>query len=81
MRYGVPLAKMNVCNVDPNKGDLGVAGSKRLFPATPAKSVMLLRMQALDMKAGRMPQLASSVIDTSGTGVISDWIKSITACP
>ena len=81
MRYGVPLAKMNVCNVDPNKGDLGVAGSKRLFPATPAKSVMLLRMQALDMKAGRMPQLASSVIDTSGTSVISDWIKSITACP
>jgi len=81
MRYGVPLAKMNVCNVDPNKGDLGVVGSKRLFPETPAKSVMLLRMQALDMKAGRMPQLATSVLDTSGIGVISDWIKSVTACP
>ncbi len=81
MRFGVPLAKMNVCNVDPNKGDQGVAGAKRLFAATPAKSVMLLRMQALDMKAGRMPQLATSVLDTSGTGIISDWIKSVTTCP
>jgi uncharacterized repeat protein (TIGR03806 family) len=81
MRFGVPLAKMNACNVDPNKGDLGVTGAKRLFPGTPAKSVMLLRMQAADMKAGRMPQLATSVLDTSGTGIISDWIKSVTTCP
>jgi uncharacterized repeat protein (TIGR03806 family) len=81
MRFGVPMGKMNICNVDPNKGDLGVPGAKRLFPGTPAKSVMLLRMQALDMKSGRMPQLATSVVDSNGTGVISDWIKSVATCP
>ena len=75
------LAKVNACNVDPNKGDLGVTGAKRLYPATPAKSVMVLRMQAADMKAGRMPQLATSVLDTTGITVVSDWIKSITTCP
>ena len=32
MRYGVPLAKMNVCNVDPNKGDLGVVRIQAAFP-------------------------------------------------
>jgi uncharacterized repeat protein (TIGR03806 family) len=81
MRDGTPLAQMNVCNVDPNKGDLGVAGAKRLFPGTPSKSVMVLRMQATDMKSGRMPQIATSVLDTTGIGIVSDWIKSVTTCP
>jgi hypothetical protein len=30
---------------------------------------------------GRMPAIGSSVIDTQGTDLISQWITSITACP
>ena len=81
LRFGVTLATMNVCNVDPNKGDQGVPGAKRVFPAMPDKSVMLLRMQAPDMMNGRMPQLATSVLDTNGIDTISAWINSITTCP
>ncbi|MBC8131495.1 MAG: hypothetical protein H7X95_00830 [Deltaproteobacteria bacterium] len=81
LRFGVTLQNMKICNIEPNKGDQGVVGSMRLFPADPAKSVMVLRMQALDKLSGRMPQLGTSVLDTTGIGLVSDWIRSITSCP
>jgi uncharacterized repeat protein (TIGR03806 family) len=81
LRIGVKLADMNICNIDPNKGDLAVMGSKRLFPNNPAKSIILLRMQASDKVSGRMPQLATSVLDRAGIGLVTSWIKSITQCP
>jgi hypothetical protein len=30
---------------------------------------------------GRMPAIASYVVDTQGADVVSQWIASITACP
>jgi len=81
LRIGVALDKMSVCNIDPNKGDLGVTGAKRLVPGMPNQSLLLLRMQAPDKMSGRMPQLATSVLDANGVDVISAWIQSITACP
>jgi uncharacterized repeat protein (TIGR03806 family) len=81
LRASVSFAAMNLCNVDPNKGDLGVMGSKRIAPNDPARSVVLLRMQAPDKVRGRMPQLASSVLDPTGTGLVTSWIKSLTTCP
>jgi hypothetical protein len=81
LRYGVPLGELNICNVDPNKGNVGVVGSKRLVPGAPERSVTLLRMQAPDQESGRMPELATSVLDPVGIPLVSDWIKSITACP
>jgi hypothetical protein len=80
MRMGIALKDTGLCEA-PNKGDFNIPDAKRLFPLTPSKSVMYLRMQALDKKAGRMPQLATSVIDPTGSTVISDWIKSIRTCP
>jgi uncharacterized repeat protein (TIGR03806 family) len=80
LRFDTALKDTAICNVAPNKGEL-VAGSKRLTPANPMKSVMVLRMLAKDRMAGRMPQLATSVIDTVGVKVISDWITSVKTCP
>ncbi len=81
MRLGVSLDKMNICNIAPNKGDLGVADAKRVVPGMPAKSLMLLRMQAADKLSGRMPQLGTSVLDNDGIGLVSAWINSIATCP
>jgi mono/diheme cytochrome c family protein len=81
LRFGVTLATMNVCNIDPTLGDQAVVGAKRVFPAMPTKSVLLLRMQALDAQSGRMPPVATSVLDTNGIATISAWINSIMTCP
>jgi len=81
LRFGVSLQNMKICNLDPNKGDLGITGAKRLVPAMPAQSLMLLRMQAPDKASGRMPQLATSVLDTLGISLVTQWISGITVCP
>jgi hypothetical protein len=52
-----------------------------LVPGKEMDSVMWLRMNEPDPLKGRMPQVASFVVDQAGTSVVGDWIKSITACP
>jgi uncharacterized repeat protein (TIGR03806 family) len=81
LRVDVPLAEMKLCNALPQKGDQGVAGAKLLVPGMPSESIVYLRMQAPDKAAGRMPTLATSVLDTQGLALVSDWIKATTACP
>jgi hypothetical protein len=87
LRYDVPFKSTLLCNAEPGArlGDLGVAGAKLLVPKSPMTSVMWLRMHApaaTETNAtGRMPQVGTSVIDTNGTDLISQWINSITACP
>jgi mono/diheme cytochrome c family protein len=80
MRFDVKLADTGLCDA-PNKGDFGILDSKRITPGNPMKSVVYLRMEALTQMMGRMPQLATSVVDTAGAGVINSWIKSLTTCP
>jgi uncharacterized repeat protein (TIGR03806 family) len=81
LRVDVPFADMRLCNADPQKGDQGVPGAKLLVPRMPLQSVLYLRMLAADKAAGRMPTLASSVLDTQGLALISDWIQATPACP
>ena len=80
LRWSTALKDMNICNVDQNKGDVGVPTSKRMVPGMPGQSTLYLRMNTLD-KLARMPQLATSVIDTVGTKLVLDWITATKMCP
>jgi hypothetical protein len=74
-----------MCNVAPSKNDFGIVGAAILSPGSPAKSIMSFRMhQPPDddvEKHGRMPPLASYVVDQPAVDLINSWITSITACP
>ena len=63
----------------PFAGDLGVAGALLVAPGLPDKSLVLLRMQALDEH--RMPPLASHVVDQVSVDVLTNWIASLSSCP
>ncbi|HEY2409257.1 MAG TPA: hypothetical protein VGI10_24800 [Polyangiaceae bacterium] len=80
MRFDVGLADMGVCDVTPTRGDEGVNNSLLIAHGQPSQSVIWLRMNAAS-DSGRMPPLASQVIDTAGVGVVGDWITSLTSCP
>jgi uncharacterized repeat protein (TIGR03806 family) len=80
LRYDIPLKQMNICNVAPQKGDVGVPTSTDLTPGKPMESVLWLRMNALPGN-GRMPQIGTYHVDTDGVALIGDWITSIAACP
>ena len=57
----------------------GVPFAKILAPGNPAVSMLSLRPKTLG--AGRMPPLASQVIDAEGTAAIDAWISSLSSCP
>ncbi len=79
LRWGTPFAMTKSCNVDPEAGDIGVAGAKLIVPGKPELSLVSLRPHS--PAANRMPPLATTVVDTQGVKVIDDFIKGITACP
>ena len=80
LRIDKAFAETKTCNVAPQAGDLGVAGAKIVAPGDPSKSVLSLRIRALD--GGRMPTLASRVVDDTGAAAVEAWITSLpTACP
>jgi uncharacterized repeat protein (TIGR03806 family) len=79
LRYATVLKDAMACGLDPSNGDLGVMGAKILAPGDAAHSLLSIRPKALGV--GRMPPLASRVVDTAGAAVIDQWITSLAACP
>jgi uncharacterized repeat protein (TIGR03806 family) len=85
LRYDVTFKDTNTCGATPEKGDQGVAGALIVEAGQPNNSVLLLRMLAppedMNGRHGRMPRIASYVVDTAAVELIEDWIGSVTACP
>src|SRR5688572_2417047 len=79
LRYGVSTTAMNLCGRAPDFGTLGVPGALLLTPGSPAASVVSLRMHATG--SGRMPPLATSIVDPAGTQVVDGWITAHGSCP
>ena len=78
-RFTTAFSDMQVCGVEPNEGDLGVAGAQLLVPGDPASSLISLRMKALD--SNRMPDVGTRAVDPEGTALVDGWIEGIASCP
>jgi uncharacterized repeat protein (TIGR03806 family) len=78
-RYSTALPMLGVCNTVPTAGDLGVTGARLVLPGDPARSLVSVRTRATN--AWRMPPISSNVVDTVGTTLLDDWIRSLRACP
>jgi uncharacterized repeat protein (TIGR03806 family) len=76
LRYDVAFADMGLCNAVPIKGDEGVNNSLLLAPGQPSDSVLWLRMDATPDN-GRMPKIASYVIDQNAVDLVGSWITGI----
>lgn len=75
LRYDTPLEQMGVVDVAAAFGDLREPGLKLLQPGAPQRSALYLRM--LDLGAARMPQLATTVVDRQGSGLVEQWIATM----
>lgn len=78
LRYDTPFDETGLCDTPPENGDLGVDGAVLLAPGAPERSVLSLRMHALDYS--RMPSLGSAVVDEQGAALIDTWIGARAAC-
>ena len=85
LRRDITFKDTSACGIEPHKGDQGVPGALVIDPGRPANSVMVLRMMAppedMDGKHGRMPKIASYVVDQQAVTMISSWITQLTGCP
>jgi uncharacterized repeat protein (TIGR03806 family) len=85
LRHDVAFKDTKTCNATPEKGNQGVPTSLIITPGQPLQSLLVLRMQAppddADGKHGRMPKIASYVVDTMAVSLIDSWITSLTGCP
>ena len=80
LRFSIPLAETMACNAEAVRGTLAAGPDSRIIsPGVPEKSILLVRM--LELGRGRMPEVASLVVDDEGTALVSDWVRSLTACP
>jgi mono/diheme cytochrome c family protein len=79
-RFQTPLAAMQLCDVNPSKGNFGLLGAKLVKPADPARSLLSLRMHTA-IASARMPPTGRTRTDTVGTEIVDAWIASLGACP
>jgi len=64
-------------DVTPGHGDFDIVDGRLLAPGDPDRSLILYRMTKLGL--GRMPHIASNVVDREAVELIRDWISSLPA--
>jgi uncharacterized repeat protein (TIGR03806 family) len=78
-RHDTPLSAMNVCDVAPTAGDLGIGAAARLIaPGNATNSIVVQRMSRRDQHG--MPPLGSSTSDQAGAALLTQWINSLASC-
>ncbi|MEM1433785.1 MAG: Calx-beta domain-containing protein [Pseudomonadota bacterium] len=77
--YRVPLSATQTCDVVPQNGTLGISNARLSAPGDAARSVLVARVNRRDGSA--MPPIGSTVIDTDGVQLLTDWINSLSSCP
>ena len=69
----LPLTETGTIDVKPGHGAFDLAEPRVLAPGSPERSMVLYRMTKLGL--GRMPHIASNVVDKEAVELVREWIK------
>jgi hypothetical protein len=69
----MPLDKLGIINTRPGQGTFDLKDPRILVPGEPDRSLILYRMKKLGL--GRMPHIASNMVDKEAAQLIEEWIK------
>ncbi len=73
--YSLPLEKTGIINALPQNGSFGITGARIVAPGDPDRSLIPWRMAKLGQ--GRMPHIASSVVDEDAVKLLREWIRQL----
>ena len=76
LQASIPLTQTLALDTRPGQGNFGLTDPRILVPGEPNRSLILERMQLKDL--GRMPHIASKVVDREAVNMIRQWIASLT---
>jgi hypothetical protein len=68
----LPLDQLGIVNTRPGQGSFDLDDPGILVPGSPERSMIYHRMTKLGL--GRMPHVASSVIDDTALKMLAEWI-------
>jgi uncharacterized repeat protein (TIGR03806 family) len=69
------LKDMGIVDRKAGQGTFDLSDPRILVPGDPERSLIVYRMKKLGL--GRMPHVASLVVDEQGTKLIEDWVRSL----
>jgi hypothetical protein len=75
LQASIPLTMTKAVNTPPGQGALGLADPRIIAPGDAGRSLVLHRMQLTGL--GRMPHVASSVVDRTATELIAAWLTDL----
>ena len=75
----LPLADLGIVNTRPGHGLFNLTDPKDLVPGNPDRSMILHRMTKIGL--GRMPHVASNVVDERAAKMLRDWISQLPKDP
>ena len=71
--YTLPIKETDTIGVKPGQGSFDLKDPKLLVPGDPSRSMIHHRMTRLGL--GRMPHIASNVVDEQAVALIKKWIE------
>jgi uncharacterized repeat protein (TIGR03806 family) len=71
----LPVAELGVVNTRPGQGTFDLKDPRILVPGDPERSMIHHRMTRIGL--GRMPHIASNVVDQEGVKLIGEWIRAM----
>lgn len=75
LQASIPLGATKAVNTRPGQGAFGLADPRILVPGDPKRSLIYQRMTMKGL--GRMPHVASSVVDQEGLTMLHAWISNL----
>jgi uncharacterized repeat protein (TIGR03806 family) len=75
LQASMPLTATKAVNTPPGQGMFGLSDPRIIAPGDPDRSLILHRMQLTTL--GRMPHIASNVVDRSSVELLRAWIKDL----
>jgi hypothetical protein len=69
------LKETGTVDTRPGQGTFGLRDPRVLVPGDPARSLIVYRMRLTGL--GRMPHVASSVVDEKGVRLVEEWVRSL----
>ncbi len=69
----LPIDQTGTLNVRPAHGAFGLDDPRDIVPGRPERSVLVHRMSITGL--GRMPHVASRVVDRDGVALVAEWIR------
>lgn len=77
LRYQVALEQCGLINETPRHLNFEIPDAKLVSPGNPGESVLLRRVATREN--GRMPPLATSLVDEAAVNMLKDWINTLSS--